>query len=102
MRVLVSRSRCFVPNILVVVLLLLSQVHESRSEEWKPKIDDKSASALFEIAHDIEVSAPSQFPKPTRLLNDTTRTVEIIVEPAFGKHRPDKDVVMVSRPIPRR
>lgn len=98
MRVLVTRSRCFVPNILLVVLLLLLQVHESRSKEWKPKIDDRSASELFEIAHEIEVSAPSQFPKPTRLLNDTT--AEIIVEPSFGKHRPDKDVVMVSRPRP--
>ena len=62
-------------------------------ENWSPKIDmDNSRSALFEIAHEIEVSAPSAFPKPTFPLNDPA--VEVVVEPAVGKHRPDKDVVM--------
>jgi len=62
------------------------------ADEWKPKIDESSSSELFEICHEIEVSAPSHFPKPTRLLNDPS--VVIVAEPAFGKHRPDKDVVM--------
>ena len=55
-------------------------------------IDESSTAELFEIAYEIEVLSPTQFPKPTRLLNDSS--VEVIVEPAFGKHRPDQDVVM--------
>lgn len=60
---------------------------------FQPKIDETSKSELFEIAHEIAVLAPSQFPKPTRKLNDTN--VVPVVEPTFGKHRPEQDVVMV-------
>jgi hypothetical protein len=60
--------------------------------EFKPIIDETSTADLFEIAHEIEVLAPTSFAKPTRLLNDSS--VEIIVEPTFGTHRPDEDVVM--------
>ena len=60
--------------------------------EFNPLIDESSASELFEIVPEIEVLAPTRFPKPTRLLNDSK--VEIVVEPTFGQHRPDADVVM--------
>ena len=60
--------------------------------EWSPRIDEKSTSELFEISEELEVIGPSQFPKPTSLLNDPN--VVVIVEPTFGKHRPDQDVVM--------
>ncbi|KAG7360176.1 hypothetical protein IV203_035275 [Nitzschia inconspicua] len=74
-------------------LLFLVTVLVSAEPNFYPKIDmDTSSSELFEIAHEIEVSAPSQFPKPTWMLEDPN--VVVVAEPAFGKHRPDKDVVM--------
>ena len=60
---------------------------------FEPKIDESSKSELFEIAHEIAVLAPSQFPKPTRKVKDPD--VVPIVEPTFGQHRPEQDVVMV-------
>jgi hypothetical protein len=73
-------------------VLLLLLVGPTASSDWKPKIDESSSSELFSIVPDIEVLAPTQFPKPTRLLNDTS--VVTIVEPTFGQHRPENDVVM--------
>lgn len=67
-------------------------VSANEKKEWKPRIDESSSSELFEIAHEIEVMAPSQFPKPTWLLHDPD--VVVVAEPTFGKHRPDKDIVM--------
>lgn len=80
------------PSLLLVLLLLLTASIAS-ADEWKPKIVmDKSQSDLFEIAHEIEVSSPSFFPKPTYPLNDPDAVV--VVEPQIGQHRPDQDVVM--------
>jgi hypothetical protein len=83
-----------VVSLLLLLTILITQPSYSNAndEEWKPIIDDSSSSELFEIAHEIEVLAPSHFPKPTSLLNDSH--VEVIVEPTFGTHRPDQDVVM--------
>jgi hypothetical protein len=80
-------------QVLLLLTILISQPFYSKANtEWKPIIDDSSSSELFEIAHEIEVLAPSHFPKPTRLLNDSH--VEVVVDPTFGIHRPDQDVVM--------
>ena len=65
----------------------------TNAKVFEPKIDESSKSELFEIAHEIAVLAPSQFPKPTRKVKDPD--VVPIVEPTFGQHRPDQDVVMV-------
>jgi len=63
------------------------------NEDFHPKIDSSSQSELFEIAHEIEVLSPTHFPKPTYKYNNSA--VVPIVEPTFGIHRPDQDVVMV-------
>lgn len=81
------RSR---PRLVVFAVLLLSAL--ASAKDFEPKIDLSSKSELFEIAHEIEVLAPSHFPKPTRSLNDTS--VVPVVQPTFGKHRADQDVVM--------
>ena len=60
--------------------------------DFKPVIKEDSSSELFEIAHEIAVSAPTYFPKPTWLLNDPD--VVVVAEPTIGKHRPEQDVVM--------
>jgi len=83
--------------IAMYLLLLLLQVMVAppivSAEDWKPKVDmDHSQSDLFEIAHEVAVSSPSAFPKPTFPLNDPN--VVVVVEPEIGKHRPDQDVVM--------
>jgi hypothetical protein len=63
------------------------------ANDFQPKLDSSSKSELFEIAHEIEVLAPSHFPKPTRKYNNSV--VIPIVEPTFGQHRREQDVVMV-------
>jgi hypothetical protein len=51
-----------------------------------------ASAALFEPVDSIRVSAPTQFPKPTRKFNDDT--VQVIVEPSFGgPHRPNQDAI---------
>eukprot|EP00539_Tryblionella_compressa_P020305 CAMPEP_0178868750 /NCGR_PEP_ID=MMETSP0747-20121128/6159_1 /TAXON_ID=913974 /ORGANISM="Nitzschia punctata, Strain CCMP561" /LENGTH=89 /DNA_ID=CAMNT_0020535723 /DNA_START=30 /DNA_END=295 /DNA_ORIENTATION=+ len=77
----------------MLVLFVACTSPQLVASKFYPKIDmDNSSSELFEIAHEIEVSSPSHFPKPTWLLNDPD--VVVIAEPAIGKHRPEKDVVM--------
>jgi hypothetical protein len=92
----ISHKRRFLswPTWSLFRIVLISAVMLLSSEsKFSPKIDiENSSSDLFEIAHEIEVSAPSQFPKPTWLLDDPD--VVVVAEPAFGKHRPDQDVVM--------
>jgi len=72
--------------------------------EWKPKRNDESQSGLFQPSRIVKVSGPSQFPKPIQMVsipkNVTTtvaddETIEVvpILEPAFGRHRPDRDAV---------
>jgi len=73
-------------------LLSLLSIIALTAAEWTPRIDEASSSELFEIAHEIEVVAPSHFPKPTRLFNDSS--VVVVAEPSIGQHRPDQDVVM--------
>jgi hypothetical protein len=89
------------PKPLTILIIMVSTsisststvfVSAKEAQAWKPRIDDSSSSELFEIAHEIEVVAPSQFPKPTWLLHDPD--VVVVAEPTIGKHRPDKDVVM--------
>lgn len=63
------------------------------AKDFQPKLDSSSKSELFEIAHEIEVLAPSHFPKPTRKYNNSV--VIPVVEPTFGRHRREQDVVMV-------
>lgn len=64
------------------------------AKDFKPTIDSSSKAELYELAHEIEVLAPSHFPKPTRKYNNSA-TVPV-AEPTFGTHRPEEDVVMVS------
>lgn len=79
--------------ILLALLLITPPTVYAEDDEWKPKIDmEHSQSDLFKIADEIAVSSPSAFPKPTFLLNDPT--IEVVVEPEIGQHRPDQDVVM--------
>lgn len=87
------------PLMILIIMVLTSIsststviVSAKEAQVWKPRIDDSSSSELFEIAHEIEVVAPSQFPKPTWLLHDPD--VVVVAEPTIGKHRPEKDVVM--------
>lgn len=90
-----SKLYLLATNFLILQILLLTVPTRSLDEvepAWKPKIVDLSDSELFEIAPEIEIVAPSQFPKPSRSLNDSS--VVIVTEPAFGKHRADQDVVM--------
>lgn len=81
-----------VRRVYLLVLFLLYLSNCITAKDFQPRINTSSKSELFEIAHEIKVLAPSHFPKPTRMLNDTAVPV---VEPAFGKHRADQDVVMV-------
>jgi hypothetical protein len=90
MMLLSRKARQMITNFLVIQMVLLAV--PTMSQEWQPKIVESSSSELFEIAHEIEVSAPSQFPKPTKIFNDSS--VVVVAEPAFGKHRADQDVVM--------
>jgi hypothetical protein len=80
--------------VVVATLAVLSKAQEGNNENWKPRIDDTSKSELFEIVKEIQVLGPTSFPEPTRLFNSSK--VEVIVKPAFGEHRPEQDVVMVS------
>lgn len=80
-------------SILCMAPTVLAENTNLADEDWKPLVKmDKSQSNLFEIAHEIAVQAPSIFPKPTYPIGDPT--VQVIVEPDIGKHRPDVDVVM--------
>jgi hypothetical protein len=78
-----------------MILIALFMLGICSGKDFEPKIDSSSKSELFEIAHEIEVLAPSHFPKPTRMYNNSA--VVPVVEPTFGKHRQEQDVVMVSR-----
>ncbi len=89
----VSYLRCQCDRRLQLFTIVLFQLALcAAGNGFQPKIDLSSQSELFEIAHKIQVLAPSHFPKPTRMLNDTAVPV---VEPTFGQHRADQDVVMV-------
>ena len=78
----------------LLITILFSLVFcSAKKGNFQPRLDYSSQAELFEVAREIEVLAPSHFPKPTRMLNDTAVP---IVEPTFGKHRADQDVVMVS------
>lgn len=80
-------------SFLVIVLLALF-CSLCSCTDFEPRIDTSSQSELFEVAHEIEVLAPSHFPKPTRKYNNSA--VVPVVEPTFGTHRPDQDAVLVS------
>jgi hypothetical protein len=78
---------------LVAVLAADLLARPASAKEFKPIIVTESTSELFEVSHEIEILAPpTQFPKPTQMLNDTSAVV--VVEPTIGKHRPEQDVVM--------
>jgi hypothetical protein len=55
--------------------------------------EDSLSSNLFAPPDEIQVLAPSHFPKPTHLIADGPPDVTVITEPVFGKHRPDKDAI---------
>ncbi|CAJ1942422.1 unnamed protein product [Cylindrotheca closterium] len=78
--------RRFIPS-----LLLWGTLAIVNGKEFKPIIRTESTSELFERSKKIEVIGPTIFPKPTRYLNESA---VVVVEPAIGRHRPDKDVVM--------
>ena len=75
---------------LLCVLLPLRPVSAQEVEE----VDDGDlTSNLFDPPDEIQVLAPSAFPKPTHLITEGGPGVTVIVEPAYGKHRPDKDAI---------
>ena len=81
---------------IVVLAIFMNRLYPGVSaNDFQPKLDSSSKSELFEIAHEIEVLAPSHFPKPTRKYNNSV--VIPVVEPTFGQHRREQDVVMVSK-----
>uniref|UniRef100_A0A7S4ELX4 Nucleotide-diphospho-sugar transferase domain-containing protein n=1 Tax=Pseudo-nitzschia australis TaxID=44445 RepID=A0A7S4ELX4_9STRA len=78
---------------LLFLVAVVAPIAKVDADEWKPKIAmEQSQSKLFEISHEIEVSSPSFFPKPTYPLNDPDAVV--VVEPQIGQHRPEQDAVM--------
>lgn len=79
----------------IVVSIVNVNGEEASSSSFTPLNNalEKSSSELFEIAHEIEVNAPSVFPKPTFPFNDDGNVV-VVVEPTIGQHRPEEDVVM--------
>ena len=79
-------------GLLLLVLLVLFVQARSSEDEWKPTADPNSQSHLFVPSEAICVNAPSHFPKPTMPLGDNNAT--IIVEPTFGKHRPEQDAIL--------
>eukprot|EP00934_Nitzschia_sp_Nitz4_P002243 Nitzschia sp. Nitz4//scaffold88_size82704//6405//7754//NITZ4_005280-RA/size82704-augustus-gene-0.76-mRNA-1//1//CDS//3329559458//2243//frame0 len=81
-----------VVEILLYCILLLPCVFAGEKNNFKPLINTTSQANLFDLAPEIGVVAPSHFPKPTRKCNESN--VVPIVEPDWGKHRPDADVVM--------
>mmetsp|Transcript_44010 Transcript_44010/g.106710 ORF Transcript_44010/g.106710 Transcript_44010/m.106710 type:complete len:452 (-) Transcript_44010:181-1536(-) len=74
------------------LLILFNDLVVEGKGAFEPVIKEDSSSELFEIAHEIAVSPPTYFPKPTWLLNDPDAVV--VAEPTIGKHRPEQDVVM--------
>jgi hypothetical protein len=47
--------------------------------------------SLFNPSNEYSILGPTRFPKPTDMVG---KNATIIVEPTFGKHRPDQDAVM--------
>jgi len=84
----------FLTLLLLAVVVTTSQAQEDNGEDWQPRIDERSRSELFNVVESIRVQGPSHFPKPSRLVDPSDKTIEVVVEPAFGEHRPDQDVVM--------
>lgn len=87
---MMSSKRRIIPSpvfsFLLSTLLLLASA--------SPVEDEDSLSAnLFAPPPEIKVLAPSQFPKPTHLITEGPPNVTVIVEPVYGKHRPEKDAV---------
>mmetsp|Transcript_10056 Transcript_10056/g.14113 ORF Transcript_10056/g.14113 Transcript_10056/m.14113 type:complete len:462 (+) Transcript_10056:19-1404(+) len=80
--------------LLVSCLLLLCVVRDCHSAEAVPteKEEASSSSLLFEPSKDIQVLGPSNFPKPS--WKTGFREAKVVLEPHFGTHRPDADVVM--------
>ena len=58
---------------------------------FQPIEDERSFAELFEPSEEIAVIGSSQFPKPTRKIDDNAT---IIIEPTLGKHRPDEDAIL--------
>jgi hypothetical protein len=79
-------------SLIVIMMLLFTVTSDGKDGDvWKPAVKETSDAALFEPSADIRVSSPSQFPKPTRKIDDQAVP---IVEPTFGRHRSDKDAVL--------
>ncbi|CAB9509429.1 expressed unknown protein [Seminavis robusta] len=76
---------------------LLLQNHVSFAQMMMAQeedLDEEELSAnLFAPPDEIQVFAPSQFPKPTHLIQDGPPGVTVVVEPVFGHHRPDQDAI---------
>jgi hypothetical protein len=91
MNLLLPLSSKMTASFFLILIVLILIPNPTWSEEFHPVIDESSASDLFSIAPEIQVIGPTQFPKPTRMLNDTA---VVVVEPTFGTHRYNQDVVM--------
>jgi hypothetical protein len=66
---------------------------DGNTEDFQKKLD--SHLALFQHSKEVQVLGPSSFPKPSNY-HKTHPTDDIVInlQPVFGKHRRDQDVVM--------
>ena len=93
-----SWKRFFLLIMVVCSIALLSFHPVSAANNEEEEVDESELTAnLFAPPDEIQVLAPSAFPKPTHLITETgpnnNHNVTVIVEPAFGRHRPDKDAI---------
>lgn len=89
----IANNSLLLISVQVLVLLLLlpnSQLSVAAEEE---DVDESDLSSnLFAPPEEIQVLSPSQFPKPTHLIQGKPN-VTVIVEPVFGRHRPNVDAI---------
>jgi hypothetical protein len=79
-------------SICVAMILICSLAASSSTNEgsWEPVKHNRSQAHLFEPSDKVRVIAPSQFPKPTRMLGDN---VTVVVQPSFGSHRSNQNAI---------
>lgn len=73
----------------------LTRATDNASNLWRPKAKHHSDADLFDLSPEIQVHGPAKFPSPTRTLDDRyNQTVSILIQPRFGRHRPDADAIL--------
>ena len=77
--------------ILVSMLCILLLLPTFADEAFKNSDEDVNQDSLFNPSNTYSLLGPTRFPKPTDMVG---KNAAIVVEPTFGKHRPDQDAVM--------